>query len=248
MVRLKTEAELELMRKSGFISAKVLKKAIEMVKPGINLLDIEKVAMYEIVSLGGKPSFTTVLGYKWSTCLTVNEELVHGIPKDRVLNAGDLLSIDVGAVFKGWHTDTAWSVIVGGKPTKFLQIGEEALWKGIKQAIQGNTIGDISATIQETIEGAGYDVSRTLIGHGVGQDVHEPPDVPGFGQRGRGLILQSNMTLAIEAIYAEGSAAVYLDKDGWTYITNDHSLGGLFEMTVVVKDKKAEVLTDWRTV
>ena len=244
----RSEEELELMRKSGQISAKALKNTLAAVKEGVNLLELEKIAWETIKGLGGEISFITVDDYKWATCLTVNDELVHGIPRDIALKRGDKISIDVGAVYKGWHTDTAWSVIVGEKQDKFLSAGEEALWKGIKQAKAGNTIGDISDAIQTTIEKAGYDVSRTLIGHGVGKQVHEAPDVPGFGKKGVGLILEENMTIAIEAIYAEGKAEVFLADDGWTYVTKDHSRGGLFEMSIIVKNGEAEVLTDWRKV
>lgn len=254
MTRPRSEEELALMRKSGKISAKALKKVIEVAKPGVTLLEIEKVAALEIRRSGGELSFATVPGYKWATCLTVNEELVHGIPRDIVLKEGDILGIDVGAVYKGWHTDCAWSVIVGLDPSaspqddksRFLAVGEEALWKGISQAIDGKAIGDISNAIQTVIEDAGFDVSKTLIGHGVGRKLHEEPEVPGYGQKGVGLILQSGMTLAIEVIYAKGKAEAVLAEDGWTYVNKDGSWGGLFEMSVIVGKDKAEVITDWR--
>jgi methionyl aminopeptidase len=268
MVKPRSKAELELMRQCGKISAKALKRALERSIVGVNLLEIEKVAWETIIDEGGEISFTTVDDYKWATCLTVNDQLVHGIPHDYVLKLGDKLSIDVGAVWKGWHTDTAWSVIIEGgrvqrstgspqgkgesediiKKKKFLAVGEEALWKGVREAVAGKFIGDISNAIQTTIEGAGFSVSKELIGHGVGREVHEPPDVPGIGQPGMGLLLQEGMTIAIEAIYAEKDAKVFLEKDGWTYTTVDGSLAGLFEMSVIVRKDKAEVLTDWRKV
>lgn len=267
MTKPKTSEELALMRQSGKISAQALKKALEAAKPGVTLLEIEKVAASEIKKSGGELSFATVPGYKWATCLTVNEELVHGIPRDIVLKNGDILSIDVGAVFKGWHTDTAWSVIIGEidksvksvseapasavelkEKKRFLAVGEEALWKGISQAIDGNAIGDISNAIQTAVERAGFDISRTLIGHGVGRQLHEEPEVPGYGQKGIGLILQAGMTLAIEVIYAKGKAEVVLAEDSWTYINKDGSWGGLFEMSIIVGKERAEVITDWRKV
>ncbi len=240
--------ELKLMRKSGQISAYALKKVLRSIKPGVNLLALDSIAEEEIVKRGGKPSFKTVDGYKWATCLCVNDELVHGIPRDIVLKLGDIVSIDVGTVFKGWHTDTAWSVVVGDEPNNFLKVGEKALWKAVKQAVEGNFIGDISHEIQSTVEKAGFSVSRNLIGHGVGRELHEVPDVPGIGQKGIGLQLQSGMTLAIEVIYAEKSSEVKLSKDGWTYEVADGSNAGLFEMSVVVGKEKAEVLTDFRKV
>ena len=255
-VKPKTPIELKLMRKSGFITAKALRKTIESVKAGINLVELDNIAREEILRLGGKPSFMSVPGYSWTTCLTVNDEVVHGIPREIVLKDGDVLGIDLGTVYKGYHTDAAWSVVVGNEKSeegrikeKFLEVGEKALWNGVKQAIEGKRIGDISEAIQSEIEGAGgYSVVRSLVGHGVGKNLHEEPEVPGFGKSGTGLKLQKNITLAIEAIYTEGSAGVVLDNDGWTIRSKDGSLGGLFEMSVVILKEKSEVLTDWRTV
>ncbi len=252
MVKARTPEELELMRKSGKITAAALKKVLEAVVPGVNLLELEEIGVGEIKRLGGELSFPTVGKYKWATCLTVNEELVHGIPRDIVLKKGDVLGIDIGAIYQGYHTDAAWSVVVGGSGTgeraKFLQAGEEALWRAVKQAVEGKRIGDISNAIQTTIEEAGFDVSRQLVGHGVGKEIHEKPEVPGFGRAGTGLELKVGMTIAIEAIYAQGNAYVSLADDGWTYVTKDGSLGGLFEMSVIVGKDKAEVLTDWRKI
>lgn len=250
----RNDYELKLMRQSGLITAKALKKALAAVKPEVNLLEIEKIAAGEITDLGAKLSFPTVGNYKWATCLTVNEELVHGIPRDYALKAGDILSIDIGALYKGWHTDAAWSVIVGGKgeaesgKEKFLAVGEEALWKALKQAKSGNRVGDISEVIQQTVEGAGFSVSETLVGHGVGRQLHEDPIIPGLGRKGTGVLLKTDMTIAIEVIYAKGNADVELATDGWTYVTKDKSLGGLFEMSVIIKEGQTEVLTDWRKV
>lgn len=234
------------MRKSGEITAQALKKALETVKPGVNMLEVERVAEEEIIRLGAQPSFKTVPGYHWTTCLTVNEEVVHGIPRDIVLNEGDCFSIDIGAVYHGWHTDAAWSVIVGKEPNQFLQIGEKALWEGIDQAKNGNKVGDISAAIQKIVEGEGYHIVRSLVGHGVGKELHENPEIPGFGRSGTGPLLKNGMTIAIEVIYTAGTRDVELAADGWTIASADGSIGGLFEMSVVVTDNGPEVLTDWR--
>ncbi len=270
-IKVNSPQELDLMRKSGQITAKALKKTLETVSSGVNLLSLEKRALKAIESAGGVPSFMTVAdssggNYKWATCLTVNQEVVHGIPREEVvLKEGDLLSIDVGAIYEGWHTDAAWSVLVGSytkseipasraggrnpkSEIRFLEVGQKALWKGIKQAVEGNHIGDISEAIQKTVEGSGYSVVRALVGHGVGRSLHENPEIPGFGKRGTGPRLFSGMTLAIEVIYTSGKSDVVLNPDGWTVSTADGSLGGLFEMSVIVGDKKAEVLTDWRKV
>lgn len=243
----RTDYELKLMRKSGEISAKALKKAILASKVGVSLKEIDEIAEKEIRDLGGKPSFMTEPGYKWTTCLTVNNEVVHGIPREHIiLKKGDLLSIDIGAIYKGWHTDTAWSLIVGGGSTPFLEAGEKAMWAGVAQAIAGNKIGDISSAIQKEIETPGFSVVKSLVGHGVGRSLHEDPLIPGIGKPDTGLKLKAGMTLAIESIYTENRPEVMLEQDGWTIVTRDGSLGGLFEMSVIVLEGKVEVLTDWR--
>lgn len=247
--------ELELMRKSGGITALALRKVIESVKPGVSLLELEDIAEKEMRRLGAEASFKTVPGYRWATCLTVNDEVVHGIPRDIKLAEGDILGIDLGAVYKGWHTDVSWSVLVRGQGTvdsgpqekiKFLKSGEKALWEAVSQAREGKRLGDISAAIQEEIEGAGYSVVKSYIGHGVGRSPHEEPEIHGVGEKGTGLRLKVGMTLAIEVIYTAGSDKVEISDDGWTVKSADGSLGGLFEMTVIVGKKQAEVITDWR--
>lgn len=240
--------ELELMRKSGKMSALALKNVIAAVKSGVTLKELEEVVAKTIEAEGGTASFKTVPGYHWYSCININEEVVHGIPRDIVLKKGDKVSIDLGALYKGWHTDTAWSVIVDEDPSTFLRVGEEALWAGVKKAVAGNRIGDISHAIQTIIEGGGFEVVRSLIGHGVGKELHEEPEVPGYGKAGTGMVLQEGQTIAIEAIYTESTQEVVLAPDGWTIASEDGSLGGLFEMTVIIGKDKAEVITDWRKV
>lgn len=249
MITKKTAEEINCLRESGRITALALKKTIEEAKTGVNLIELDKIAENEILRLGGQSSLKTVPGYFWTTCLTVNEEVVHGIPRDIKLNDGDVLNIDLGAVYKGWHTDSAWTVIIGnGNPEKkrFLAIGEETMWKTIAKASDGNQIGDLSATIQENIEGAGYNVVKSLAGHGVGRKPHEDPVIPEYGQEKTGMYLKSGMSLAIEVIYTAGKGDIYQKDDHWTLASVDNSLGGLFEMSVIVGKQKAEVLTDWR--
>ncbi len=235
--------ELKLMKESGRIAGSALKKALQSVKAGITGLEIDKIAEKEIYRLGGDLSYKTVPGYKFATCITVNEQVVHGLPTDRKLMSGDLVSIDLAVEYKGWHTDCAWSVMVGGGREEFLEVGEQALKDGILQATMGNRVGDISAAIQSRVEGAGYSVVESLVGHGVGKSLHEKPEIPGVGVKNTGPYLKNGMTLAIEVIYTKGSYEVVLDKDGWTYSTADKSWGGLFEMTVLVGKKEALVLT-----
>lgn len=247
-MKLRNRYELNLMRKSGIIAAKALKLALESIKVGVSELDVDKIAEEEIYKQKGDLSYKSVPGYKFATCITVNEQVVHGMPTDRKFTEGDLVSVDLATVFKGWHTDCAWSILLGKdlEKEKFLRVGEEALWDGVAQALDGNRVGDISHVIQRKVEGGGYKVVRSLVGHGVGRSLHEDPEIPGYGKVGTGMLLKSGMSLAIEVIYGKGTQDVVLGSDGWTYSTQDKSWGGLFEMTVIVGKKEVEVLTDWR--
>lgn len=242
------------MRVSGEIATKALKRAMESIKVGISELEVDEVVKKEIYKYGGDLSYKTVPGYKYATCITVNEEVVHGIPTERKFVSGDLVSVDLAVIYKGWHTDCAWSVLVRGKgkgergknyeeKEKFLKVGEEALWLAVAQAVDGNRIGDISHAIQAKVEGAGYSVVRSLVGHGVGRSLHENPEIPGIGSPGTGPVVKSGMTLAIEVIYTKGGPDVVLGEDNWTFSSQDKSWGGLFEVTVIAGEKKAEVLT-----
>lgn len=250
MIKIRSKNEISLMRGSGKISAHALKKVIRNIRAGVTGLDLDKIAKDEIKSLGGQSAFKKVPGYKWTTCVTLNDQVVHGIPTDRVIKKGDVVSVDLGTVYKEWYTDCAWSVAVDGDEDtkKFLGVGEQALWEGIAKAVVGNTVGDISEAIQTKVEENGYSVVRSLVGHGIGKKLHEEPEVPGFSTKVQGPILQEGMSLAIEVIYTEGKPEVVEESDGWTVSSEDGSLGGLFEMTVIVGKKKAEVLTDWRKV
>lgn len=248
-MKARTETELDLMRKSGQISAVALKKGLEMAQVGSKLTDIERVVKETIEASGAGCAFMTVPGYKYATCLCLNDEVVHGMPREITLKRGDLLTIDTGARFDGWCTDTAWTVEVGGGTNKFLAVGEEAMWAGIKQAKAGNRVGDISAEMQRVVERENnFCVIRTLVGHGIGKKLHEEPEVPGYGRRGTGSELIEGMTIAIEIIYSESSFEVKLGGDGWVYQTIDGSMAGMFEMSVVVGKDDPEVLTDWRKV
>lgn len=254
MSKVRNRYELEVMRQSGHIAAAVLNKALSFIKVGVTEFEVDKIAEEEIYKLGGELSYKSVPGYKFATCVTVNDQVVHGIPTERKFKNGDLVSIDLAVEYRGWHTDCAWSILVGDRRSeigdriekeKFLKVGEEALWDGIAQAIDGNRIGDISYAIQTKIESAGYHVVRSLVGHGIGRSLHEDPEVPGFGEKGMGMILKKGTALAIEVIYIKGTHQVTLGKDGWTFSSSDGSWGGLFEMTVIVGNKKVEVLTDF---
>lgn len=248
MSLIKKNQEIELMRISGNICARALKEVLEHVRVGAKCIDLDKIARNEIEKRQASPSFMTVDDYKWTICTTINDQVVHGIPASIKLAAGDIIGIDIGALYKGYHSDMAISVPVGetsGGQKKFLQVGRDTLEIAISQAKVGNTIGDISANIQEKIEGAGYSVVKSLTGHGIGRNLHEDPMVPGFGQKGTGLAIRQGMTLAIEVIYAQGSSEVKLEPDGWTISTVDGSLGGLFEQTIAVTKDGPIVLTPY---
>lgn len=254
MARVRNSYELKLMRQSGSIAKAALKKGLESIKVGVSELEVDKIVESEIYKLGGDLSYKSVPGYKYATCITVNEQVVHGIPTKRKFANGDLVSIDLAVVYKGWHTDCAWSVVVKDKDSsaspqdddkrRFLEVGEKALWKAIEKALEGNRVGDISYQIQTIIEEGGYNVVRSLVGHGVGKSLHEEPEIPGFGDKGAGIVLKTGMTLAIEVIYTKGGYEIALEEDGWTLSTVDKSLGGLFEMTIIVGKDRPEVLTE----
>jgi len=244
----KTNEEIELMKISGRICAEIFKEILENVKIGSTCLSLDKIAHSEIIKRGATPSFTSVDNYKWSICTTVNDQVVHGIPNERILKDGDILGIDMGVSYKDYHSDMAVTVGIGklSKTTrKFLVVGREALKDAISQAKIGARIGDISAAIQQKIETAGYSIVKSLTGHGIGRYLHEQPMVPGFGQKGTGPKIFENMTLAIEVIYNQGSGNVVLEKDGWTIRSEDGSLGGLFEQTIAIAKDGPIVLTPY---
>lgn len=244
----KTKEEIEIMKKSGEICAEALSEVLKNVEPGVTCLSLDKIAQEQIEKKGALPSFKTVDEYKWTICTTLNEQVVHGIPVDCRLSQGDILGIDIGALYDGYHSDLAISVPVGQiteEKKRFLEVGRKTLETAISQARLGNRIGDISSTIQEKIEAAGYSVVKSLTGHGVGRELHEEPMVPGFGKPKSGPALLENMVIAIEVIYTNGSGKVYLEEDDWTITATDGTLGGLFEKTVQITKSGPIVLTPY---
>jgi methionyl aminopeptidase len=243
--------KLEAMRRGGKITASVLQQVLNAAKPDIKTSQLDELAERLILKARGRPSFKLVQGYHWATCININDGVVHGTPSDYKLNSGDILSIDLGVLYLDFHTDASWTTVVGKEPAepeinKFLLVGERALDKAVKQAKLGNRVGHISAAIEKTIESAGYSVVRNLVGHGVGRELHEKPQIPGFldGPLASTSQLRLGMTLAIEVIYTMGSPQVKTDeKDGWTVRTADHNLAGLFEHTVAILKTGPEILT-----
>lgn len=252
MISLKTDKEIQAMAEGGEILSQVLKKTLGFIKPGITKAELDKIAEEEILKKGGKPSFKMVRGYHWTSCITVNSEVVHGIPNNYQIKAGDIVGIDLGVFYKGFNTDTSWSILVPGGPKedeevkkKFLQVGEEALFAAIKKAIPGNYIGQISQEIQNQIEGVGYHVVKELTGHGVGKILHEDPSIPGYLDRDyrKTVKIVPGMTLAIEVIYTLGKPNIVLEADGWTIATKDGKISALFEGTVAVGTSGPLILT-----
>lgn len=244
----KTKEEIEIMKTAGSITARALKKVREAIKPGVSAIVLDKIANDEIKKLGGTPSFMTVEDYQWTICTSINDQVVHGIPTKRTVSSGDIIGIDIGALYKNYHSDLAITVPVGDVPKetqKFLEVGEKTLEKAISCAQVGNRIGDISSAIQKSIEVAGYSVVKSLTGHGVGKELHEEPMIPGFGKAGTGPKILENMVLAIEVIYAQISPDVLVEKDHWTISTKDGSLSGLFEQTIATSNNGPIVLTPY---
>jgi len=249
MITPKTPDEIDAMSEGGAKLGAILQQLLNKAQPGVALLEIEALADRLIREAGGNASFKTVKGYKWATCLCVNDVVVHGIPTNYVLKDSDVLTIDVGILYKGFHTDTAWTKCIGFQnedSKKFLKTGEDALWKAIDQVRVGNRVGHISQTIQRIVEGAGYGIVKTLVGHGVGRELHEAPQVPGFIKAPVETTpeLIPGQTIAIEVIYAMGSGAVvYPNDDGWSIVSSDGSLTAVFEHTIAITEGQPQVLT-----
>ncbi len=254
MINLKTKQDLEIMRKGGKILAEVLKEVLGHAKSGASELELDQLAEKLILEKGGEPGFKKVENYKHTICISTNDAVVHGIPTPYKLRQGDVVGIDCGVYYKGFHTDMAQTIRVKSSKLKvqsdeidrFLETGERAMWEGIKAAKTGNRIGHISKAIQDIVEGQGYSVVRSLIGHGVGKELHEEPEVPGFldGNILKTPLLKIGITIAVEVIYNMGkSDVVYSNSDGWTIRTKDGSLSGLFERTIAITDKDALILT-----
>lgn len=256
MIDIKTSEQLDIMTEGGKKLGQILKYLLSMAQTGANLLDIEKKAMELIRKSGGSPSFLTVEDYRWATCLCINDEVVHGIPRNRILSDGDLLTIDIGLLYKGFHTDTASTIMIAKSDSAgasyrqklaFLTVGQNTLEAAIRQAMPGNRIGDISAVIENIIQSAGYSVIRTLVGHGIGKILHEEPQVPGIvrGDPKNTPLLKAGMTIAIEIIYAQKKPhVVYSNDDGWTIGTKDRSVSAVFEHTVAITEKGPIILTE----
>lgn len=247
MISLKSEREIDLMRRAGKTVAQVLEEMVAMVKPGITTGELDKYAESRCKQLKVIPVFKGYRGFPGCTCISVNEEVVHGIPSNRrVLKDGDIVGIDFGVSYEGWYGDSARTVAVGKiKPEaqKLIDVTKESLSRGIQNCREGNRLFDIGHAVQNYVEGFGYGVVREFVGHGIGRALHEEPQVPNYGPKGKGLPLKVGMVLAIEPMVNAGSHEVMVLEDGWTAVTADRSLSAHFEHTVAITPNGPEILT-----
>jgi len=245
-INIKSEREIRRMRQAGRIVAMALATLINNIKPGLKTQEIDDIAEREIKRLGGMPSFKGYRGYPASVCVSVNDEIVHGIPGERILKEGDIVSLDLGAIYQGYQGDAARTVGVGSvsiQAEALIQATEGALRAGIMMARDRNHLGDISAAIQNFAESRGFSVVREYTGHGIGSQMHEEPLIPNFGTAGTGLELRKGMTLAIEPMLNVGDWRTRLNSNMWTVHTADGSISAHFENTIAITDGEAEILT-----
>ncbi len=247
MIVLKTGRELKIMREACRISAEALKLAGNAVQPGVTTAEIDRIAEKYILSQGAVPNFKNYNGYPATACISINNEVIHGIPSvKRVIKAGDIVSIDLGAKFDGYHGDNAATFACGDiseEAKRLIDTTRKSLYEGIAAAVSGGRLGDIGYAIQQYVESRGYSVVRDFVGHGVGTNLHEAPEVPNFGTRGRGIRLMPGMTLAIEPMINAGRSDVKVMPDGWTVLTKDGSLSAHFEHTVAITPDGPQIMT-----
>lgn len=247
MISLKSENELNAMRKAGRATAQILDEMAKMVRPGITTGELDRYAESRIKELGCKPAFKGYHGFPGCVCISVNEEVVHGIPSPkRALKDGDIVGLDFGLICDGWYGDSARTIAVGKitpDAQKLMDVTRESLMRGIEQCRPGNRLFDIGHAVQNYVESFGYSVVREFVGHGIGRALHEDPQVPNFGPKGKGLVLKAGMVLAIEPMINAGTHEVRVLADGWTAVTADRSLSAHFEHTVAITPNGPEILT-----
>jgi methionyl aminopeptidase len=247
MIYLKTDEEIELLRISNQIVAKTLAELAKIIKPGVTTGYLDKVAEEFIRDNGAVPGFLGYSGFPKSLCTSVNDQVVHGIPSDKViLKEGDIVSVDCGVYKNGFHGDSAYTFCVGEVNPEILQllrVTKESLYLGIEQAVEGKRMGDVGHAIQSHCEKHGYSVVREMIGHGVGRNLHEAPEVPNYGRRGNGVVLKSGMTIAIEPMINLGVRQLFFENDGWTTRTRDRKASAHFEHSIAIRQGKADILS-----
>ena len=248
MIHLKTQDEIELLRENNLLVSATLAEVARHIKPGITTLQLDAIAEKFIRSHGAVPGFLGYGGFPNTLCVSVNEQVVHGIPSDYALREGDIVSVDCGTIMKGFYGDSAYTFAVGRiepEIQQLLDVTKEALYKGVAQAKAGNRVGDISAAVQEHAEKNGCSVVRELVGHGLGRNMHEDPEVPNYGAKGRGPLLKEGMVICIEPMINLGSKYVVFERDGWTVRTRDRKPSAHFEFAVAIGKDGADVLTDF---
>ena len=246
MVKPKTEEEIELLRENAILVSKTLAEVGKTVAPGVTTKELNRVAETFIRDNGAIPSFLGFEGFPAAICASVNDVVVHGFPSDYVLKEGDIVTADIGTLYKGYNGDSAYTFPVGevdAKTRRLLDVTKASLYKGIEAAVEGNRIGDIGHAVQTYVESFGFSVVRELEGHGIGREMHENPGVPNYGRQGHGPRLSSGMTICIEPMINAGRKDVYLDRNGWAVHTADRSKSAHYELTVVVRKGKAEQLS-----
>lgn len=249
MIHYKTPAEIELMRDSALLVSKTLAEVAKVLKPGTTTLELDKLIGGFIRDNGAIPSFLNYRGYPFNACTSVNDIVVHGLPSNQALREGDIISVDIGVIKKGYHGDHAYTFAIGDPGRKvmdLIRVTKESLYKGIEKAVAGGRVGDISYAIEEhTARKYGYGVVRELVGHGLGRQMHEDPQIPNYGRRGTGAKLKEGMVLAIEPMINLGKREVYTESDGWTVRTADHQPSVHFEHDVAIRKGKADILSDY---
>ena len=251
MIYYKTEEEIELVRKSSLLVAKTHAEIAGLIKPGITSLALDKIAEEFIRDNGGVPAFKGYGGFPNTLCMSPNDQVVHGIPDDRCLENSEILSVDCGVVMNGYYGDSAFTYEVGevdAETKQLLKVTKESLYKGIEKAVAGNRIGDIGYAVQCHAESYGYGVVRELVGHGVGKSLHESPEVPNYGRRGKGVMLKEGLVIAIEPMINMGTKRILQHNDGWTITTIDNKPSAHFEHTIVVRKGKAEILSSFEEI
>jgi len=247
LVQLKSKAEIEKMRKAGAIVGQILVEIADLVKPGATTGDLDLFAQTRTKELGAKPAFKGYHGFPGTMCISVNEEVVHGIPsKKRVLKEGDIVGLDFGVVVDGWYGDSARTLPVGkvsADAMKLIDITEKSLYLGIEQTRPGNHLFDIGHAVQNFVESFGFSVVREFVGHGIGRSLHEDPQVPNFGVKGKGMLLKPGMVIAIEPMINAGKPEVKVLGDGWTAVTADRKLSAHFEHTIAITEDGYDILT-----
>ena len=247
MIILKSKEEIEYMREANQIVAETLKKLSEVIRPGITTLELDRISEEEIRGMGAEPAFLGYRGFPKSLCVSINDEVVHGIPGGRKIKEGDVVSLDLGSKKNGFFGDSALTIAVGDVPERareLIRVTEESLYKGIEKAVLGNRLYDISAAVQRHVEAHGFSVVRQFVGHGIGREMHEEPQIPNFGKAGTGVRLKEGMTFAIEPMVNMGEWEVEVKEDDWTVVTVDGSLSAHFEHTIAITRDGPVILSE----